>query len=558
MGGHPTPVWYWLTWTVFAVAAWACTSAALAPAHSPLAYARRLMALCVLGCRRLIESLRAFCKDARAGWSRSGTDRHDVAMLALLMGIGLWVRLSYIHQPMRYDEACTYMYSVKEGLLHGLLNYHGPNNHVFHSLWVIASTAAFGSAPWAIRLPALVAGLLAIPGVFLCARWGIRQKAGLIAAALVAVSPYQVLYSTNARGYSMVALAMLVAIPLGRYMVERSSAFACLLLAIVSSLALLTVPSAAIGLAGIALWLVVLALNMRHEGGAWGRAGRLVAWSVLTATFTGLLYAPVAWRTGGAALTPGVWRSGWAAIASNKFVTPLPVDEFLGTIWPMARRTATCFLRDTPWHALVLLGAGCIVGLVGLYRSNRAGFLCFASMLAGAGGVVLVRRVAPPARVWSFALPLVFVLCDCGLSAAGQLLRRPQAGRLVVVALVLMVVGPGVWGLLTTDHLLHYPDTGLFPEAEQVALLLKERLRPGDVVAAPSPATWPLRYYLDRHGVPWQRYAFGEEIRRLYWVYGVRHGPALSDAMKEMAAEGSPRPQLIKSYKTARVYQVTY
>ena len=42
-------------------------------------------------------------------------------------------------------------------------SYHLPNNHILHTLCVRAATNVLGDAEWSLRLPALLAGVLAVP-----------------------------------------------------------------------------------------------------------------------------------------------------------------------------------------------------------------------------------------------------------------------------------------------------------------------------------------------------------------------------------------------------------
>src|SRR5919201_72501 len=88
--------------------------------------------------------------ELRDAW-RSESRDHRVA-LAIIAVIGINLRLLYIHQPMRYDEAVTYMYFVRQPWWQALSDYTYPNNHVFHTLLAKAAVSAFGNTPWALRV----------------------------------------------------------------------------------------------------------------------------------------------------------------------------------------------------------------------------------------------------------------------------------------------------------------------------------------------------------------------------------------------------------------------
>jgi predicted membrane-bound mannosyltransferase len=143
---------------------------------------------------------------------------------AVLLAGALLIRLLYIRQPIRHDEAYTYLYFAAQPLGSALSDYSVPNNHLFHTLLVKAVTSVLGGSLPAIRLSAFVAGLLIVPAVYLVTRrLGGDRGASLLAMAPAAVWPELVHYSTNARGYSIVALAFLLLIMLGDEMVERDT-----------------------------------------------------------------------------------------------------------------------------------------------------------------------------------------------------------------------------------------------------------------------------------------------------------------------------------------------
>jgi len=101
----------------------------------------------------------------------------------LLLAIVLRVPL-LLHQPMRHDEANTFSELASRPLYYALSIYSAPNNHLLHTLLVHLSYSLFGNYPWAIRLPAFVAGLLLIPVSYAAA----HILYGYDAAPLVPVS----------------------------------------------------------------------------------------------------------------------------------------------------------------------------------------------------------------------------------------------------------------------------------------------------------------------------------------------------------------------------------
>ena len=71
----------------------------------------------------------------------------------------------------------------------------------FVLIWVWAK--AFGTGEVALRSISPLAGVAVVPIAYLCARELLDRRAGLIAAALVAVNPFMIWYSQEARAYML-------------------------------------------------------------------------------------------------------------------------------------------------------------------------------------------------------------------------------------------------------------------------------------------------------------------------------------------------------------------
>jgi hypothetical protein len=444
---------------------------------------------------RLSASARAFGRDLGQLLRRLAADRLSLAGLALLTLAGLLVRLWNLSQPMRYDEANTYLATVMPRTLQ-VFYYGTPNNHVAHSLLVYASTAIFGDAPWAIRLPAFAAGVLLVPMSYLCARTVFRRSAGLLAAGLVAGCPYLVLFATNARGYSQIALLTLALVPLVPYFVRTESGFAGLLIALLSALGLYTIPVMLFPIAALALWSLLLAYHLGGLAKALRVARLLAGTLLLCAVATVLLYTPVA------------IMSGWRAIVANQYVSPLPLADAMRA-WPsMVADTSLRFLKDVPGAIQIAIAGLMLAGAVTLWRANRTAFLLLPAAVVGIGAVLLARRVVPYQRTWIFLLPLSFCLADAGLAGLAGLVRLAGLAGLVHhrprdvaggALGLLFALGMGVY-LVRTNAVVYYPETGAMPDAEAIALALKPYVQEGDWVLARK--NLPLRYYGVLLGMP--------------------------------------------------------
>ena len=101
------------------------------------------------------------------------------------------------------------------------------NNGFFYSLlarccletWRAVSHAPTGVVrEWPLRVPSLLAGLATVAGVALVLKRVGRPTAGLVASLLLAIHPWHVRYSTEARGYGL----MMACLVFGLYFLVRA------------------------------------------------------------------------------------------------------------------------------------------------------------------------------------------------------------------------------------------------------------------------------------------------------------------------------------------------
>ena len=127
-----------------------------------------------------------------------------VVVAGCAIALGLVARIAHFDDTMLADELST-LYIVHDHSLRDVLHLVRSDAEISPPLYFVLAwiCAQFGSASELIRLPALVAGLASIPLAFLLARRLFGTSAGLVAAALMALNPFMVYYSTEARPYTV-------------------------------------------------------------------------------------------------------------------------------------------------------------------------------------------------------------------------------------------------------------------------------------------------------------------------------------------------------------------
>lgn len=465
------------------------------------------MILALLVVLALAEVYRRTRHRLRALWSVLRRDWRELRVRALVslrrVTIGEWIAIGAItalaivirwgplFQPMRYDEAATWIDYASQPLAKSLSNYRFPNNHLFHTLLVHLAAALFGSEPWALRLPAFIAGVLLVPLTWAAGRALYSPSAGLISAALAATSASLTLYSTNARGYTIVCCLTLLMVLVAARLPRRENSAAWAGIALLGALGMWTIPIMLYPLAGIALWLWAEARAGDTVIGPRAMAARLQWTTLAIACGTALLYLPV------------VARSGIALVIGNRFVRPQSrasffagLPEFYGAVW-------SDWTRGWPWWLAMLVAVGLVAAtILRGSRARRSVSLAGAAIVAATVLLFLNGRI-PYVRVWLYLLPLALIAAGGGLThlwrrlaRARPALQRRGLGMSLLVVVVLLVSIGGASGTIRSRVVWTADDTGVFPVARAVASELLARARAGDRVVATAPSDLPLAYYL--------------------------------------------------------------
>ncbi|MGO9972397.1 MAG: glycosyltransferase family 39 protein [Solirubrobacteraceae bacterium] len=143
---------------------------------------------------------------ARAS-ARTRTIAPDLWLLAAITAIAALLRFSTItSQSFWFDEAVTvHEVSLSFGsMLHAIHVEESTPPLYFSLAWLW--TRLFGSGELGIRSLSALAGTALVPVAYMCGRELVSRSAGVLTAAFVAVSPFMIWYSQEARAYMLFAL----------------------------------------------------------------------------------------------------------------------------------------------------------------------------------------------------------------------------------------------------------------------------------------------------------------------------------------------------------------
>ena len=150
----------------------------------------------------------------RPGWGERRTSAlasvralsADMWLLAALIGLAAVIRIVILdNQSLWADEALTaYEAGLPFGaMLHTVAHVETTPPLYFVVIWAWAKV--FGTGAVALRSVSAIAGVAVVPIAYACARELAWRRAGVIAAALVAVNPFMLWYSQEARAYMLLA-----------------------------------------------------------------------------------------------------------------------------------------------------------------------------------------------------------------------------------------------------------------------------------------------------------------------------------------------------------------
>jgi 4-amino-4-deoxy-L-arabinose transferase-like glycosyltransferase len=344
-------------------------------------------------------------------------------LLVAVVVIGATLRLASITaQSLWVDEATTAheMHLSLGALLHAVRVDETTPPLYFLLAWVWAKV--FGSGELGLRLFSACLGIALIPLAYGCARELVSRRAGVVAAALVAVNPFMIWYSQEARSYALFAVfsaaSFLFCARAWRDPTSRNLGW----WAAFSALAVLTHFFAGFLILPEALLLVV-------RVGRAQRRGLILAFAVIAAAQAAVL--PLA-------LSDTSHPLGWIKIFPLSVrIQQVPVDFGLGALY------------QSPIVTHGLLGAAVLAAIVlallaaGGGRAERRGAR-FAAVVAAVTLLVPVilaalgRDYLVPRNLMAAWIPLAVVL---GAACTVPRARIAGAGLAIVLLVAFVIAG---------------------------------------------------------------------------------------------------------------------
>lgn len=453
------------------------------------AWAGRLVKFLAFQMKAGRADLKVFLQGVRA-WRPSW---QSVAVVAGITLAALFVRLALINRPFMYDEAYTVEAFAVRPFSKIITDYSLPNNHVFHTILVRICYLLFGAVPLAVRLPALISGVLMVPLTFYLGGRLYNRSVAILSAALVTVSQLLIDFSTNARGYTLMSMLTLVIFILGLYLKTHKNRFGWLLLALISALGFYTLPIMLYPYGILMLWLFISALlgdRGKDYTTIWSSIRYLVVSGLFTVLLTVLLYFPI------------LIYSGVNSLFSNSFVSPLTWVDFRQTLPVRLLETWQGWTQNVPDFLIILLVAGFFVGLVFYRRLSRQRFPLQIAALLWLTVTFIIQHPNPWTRIWTYLFAPMMIWSSAGVLLPLGFLKRRIAGRLSVSSLAATLAAAAILVSSVGYAVQNMPGVNEVHQIESVAIFLSSQIQPEDRIVLDKTMDVQFWYYADLHGIP--------------------------------------------------------
>lgn len=430
--------------------------------------------------------------------SSSTSRMQEGVFLTLLVVLGVGLRTYRIDTGLWFDEIVTLLDSVRQPLRVVVTHFPGDNDHPLYSLLAHISVGVFGESPLALRMPALLFGVAAIPMLYVLGTAVTSRREAAAAALVLTVSYHHIWFSQNARAYTLLLFCVLVSTHALVRFLEGGRGSALVLYAVVTALG-----------AYAHLTMVIVSVGQAVACGVggmwWDPSGRVRReWRSLAASFvaagglTLLLYAPM--------LT-----------AMDSFLEPAATVEAspAATSFGAALSSAMQGLRvgfGSLW-GIALAAAIAVVGAYSLVRARTvvALLLLLPAPLTVCAAVALQRPIRP--RFVFFAAGFALLLGLRGAAVLGRLLSA-WTGRLPPAAAAsAMVTAVTVGAVVLSVGSLPYGYRLPKQDYAGAVRLVEQSRRDGEVVAMIGETTaTPIGRYLGRS---WERVDTHEDLQAL-------------------------------------------
>ncbi len=190
-------------------------------------------------------------------------------MLFIIVVVGFLLRIYKLGaQSLWLDEAITASIAQQPMtaiLFNNLDGLHPPLYHAFMHVWVVL----FGTSEFSLRFPSVLFGTIAIIIIYVVAKRVLNVPIARLSALLMAILPFQIAYSQEARMYTLFLMLSLLSVYFLIRALETKQSYSWILYALSTALLFYTHYYAIFTLGFIALFLLLQFKHHRYQWKKW-------------------------------------------------------------------------------------------------------------------------------------------------------------------------------------------------------------------------------------------------------------------------------------------------
>ncbi len=363
------------------------------------------------------------------------------------------------------DEALTYRWS-----LHPFSEYWGlisAGGEVSPPLfyWMEYAMLSFGHTEITLRLLPAVFGILTVPVVYFLGSYAVDRNAGLLAAALIAFSPFHLFYSQEARMYSLMLFFLTCALLFFFRAVKEEDVRWWLVFGIFSGLAFWTHFYSGLLIAGVYIW--YLGISLKRKAKVSQLKGVACSLAILVVLCLPLLVISLGSMVRMTARAP-TWGNRGLEVLTTTF------SHFSGYSAP----TAVVFI------ALFFIG----MYMIWLTKPDTCSLFAWLFILFLGGNVALSYLMPMASRYFIGVLPIFFI----GIASSYLAATRFFPDRRIIYVCLLLII------LVSVPGLVHHYTVVEKEDWRYVSALLTQNTGPGDtIIIMPGYMTNPFDFYYD-------------------------------------------------------------
>lgn len=449
-------------------------------------------------------------------------------------------RFIFLFQPIRYDEAFSFLVFASKPLSVALSNYQISNNHLLNTFFEHIFFKSFGPAPEIIRLPAFIAGILIFFANYSWIKKLYDENTALISSALLASSSILIDFSTNARGYTLMILLSILLFNATLKLISSRLKKGRGEFAIFSSLGFYTLPTFLLPFSVAIVFLFIHMIPEFRRGVALNVTPFLAS-LMLIALLTLLFYLPIFFDNQRNFILPPFFAYTPSPVLNKKLITLL-IDAFQQ--WVM----------HTPRSMLIIFNLIFLVSFIDKNLRRKHLYLIISAIVGYLGTFLIIRRIPDTARHLLFLLPIYYALIAASLAWFINLFIRhlDSKARFNAPAILALILSLFL-SLKTIEAYSRQPLD--FQSAQSIVSKIKYELKDTDRVFSTCPADAPIAYYFYLSGIDYRSISLDSvSAKRIFVV--IKHGQGLSDVLNISESQQYSDTRLISGFQDADLYVI--